>query len=247
MDPQNRCPSWVRCVSGRPFAVGLGAIVLLLSAGPLFTGPAYAQPGKIPVQKRGVKAPAARPSSLRSSRSLSSSASRRLSVRAREVQRESATVRSGLRRSRRYSSGAPGTTKASAKARPPYRVPGANEANKPINADSWPPNQGFEGAPTRGTLRAGEVLQRYGGPSGTYLAPLGTAYQSVALPGGSQEKAKHYYRVVRPVSVTQGRIAPAFGEPGGGMQFITSQPVSELLKNGSLERWPPDPAPLRQP
>ncbi|WP_431038504.1 TNT domain-containing protein [Streptomyces sp. P6-2-1] len=98
---------------------------------------------------------------------------------------------------------------------------------------SWkyPPNDGFaetNGAPDRTPtrLRRGERLDRFGSVYGAFLAPAGDAYAQRALPpqnlGTREESAPcgyHVYEVTKRFTVWQGRIAPWFGQPGGGQQI----------------------------
>jgi len=41
---------------------------------------------------------------------------------------------------------------------------------------------------------------------------------------------------VSPVQVQAGRVAPWFGEAGGGTQFQFSQSIGELVRSGVLRR-----------
>ncbi|EHV4448790.1 TNT domain-containing protein [Escherichia coli] len=50
---------------------------------------------------------------------------------------------------------------------------------------------------------------------------------------------KYYeYEVIKPLPAIQGKIAPAFGEPGGGIQILPNMQervnVEWLLKNGYI-------------
>jgi len=106
------------------------------------------------------------------------------------------------------------------------------------NADggwNWPKNLGFEGNPVKTTIPVGTRLDRYGEPNGSFLAPKGTPYEQRALaPGGKADKY-YEYEVIKPLPAIQGKIAPAFGEPGGGIQILPNMQdrvnVQWLLKN----------------
>jgi hypothetical protein len=62
-----------------------------------------------------------------------------------------------------------------------------------------------------------------------------------SLPPGKQADPYEQFQVLKPFSVTQEIIAPAFGQPGGGIQMRASipeyekgkmvAPISELLKH----------------
>jgi hypothetical protein len=42
--------------------------------------------------------------------------------------------------------------------------------------------------------------------------------------------------VLRPIEVQAGEIAPWFGQPGGGTQYMFSQTIDELINAGILGR-----------
>lgn len=41
--------------------------------------------------------------------------------------------------------------------------------------------------------------------------------------------------VLKPLAVKSGKVAPAFGQPGGGVQYLTSDSVRQLIKDGYLK------------
>lgn len=82
---------------------------------------------------------------------------------------------------------------------------------------------------SRVTLRAGLMADRFGSPFGGFLAPGGTSYGARALPPDSLNTRAddpthlcnyHLYRVTRAFDVDAGPIAPAFQQPGGGLQYV---------------------------
>ncbi|MEU3861314.1 TNT domain-containing protein [Streptomyces sp. NPDC028722] len=95
----------------------------------------------------------------------------------------------------------------------------------------YPPDDGF--AETNGqvdkhveVLEPGEDLDRFGSEYGSYLAPAGDPYAERALPPQNLDTRDpkypcdyHRYIVEEPFPVWQGRIAPWFGQPGGGRQI----------------------------
>ncbi|YCH31503.1 hemagglutinin repeat-containing protein [Erwinia sp. D4-22] len=85
---------------------------------------------------------------------------------------------------------------------------------------NWPEKLGFAEEPVKTTLPVGTRLDRYGKTSGSFLAPKGTATEQRALAPGSLADQYHEYEVIKPLPVMQGKIAPAFGEPGGGVQIL---------------------------
>lgn len=80
------------------------------------------------------------------------------------------------------------------------------------------------------TLDVGALIDRYGGPGGDFTAPKGTPYKMRSLPYYKNQNVYHIYRVIKPIeNVEAGTIAPAFGEPGGGIQYKLPAPIEKLL------------------
>nr|WP_235658140.1 glycohydrolase toxin TNT-related protein [Pseudomonas amygdali] len=104
----------------------------------------------------------------------------------------------------------------------------------------WPENLGFSGDPIKNTLPVGTKLDRYGGPQGSFLSPQGVPFEQRALAPGSKAEEYYEYEVLRPLPVIQGKIAPAFGELGGGTQILPDLSerfnVERLVKEGYLRR-----------
>ena len=79
------------------------------------------------------------------------------------------------------------------------------------------------------TLDVGALIDRYGGPGGDFTAPKGTPYKMRSLPYYKNQNVYHVYRVIKPIeNVEAGTIAPAFGEPGGGIQYKLPAPIEKL-------------------
>ena len=85
------------------------------------------------------------------------------------------------------------------------------------------------------TLSPGTRIDRFGLETGRYLAPEGTPLAARALPPSSTRGAPTVYEVARPLNVEAGLAAPAFGQPGGGIQYKTSSPVADLIRMGYLK------------
>jgi len=105
------------------------------------------------------------------------------------------------------------------------------------------------------TLPAGQnlMVDRFGNESGTFLSPAGTKFGQRAIPPANLNTNDprypynyHLYRVAKDVTVCAGPAAPAFDQPGGGVQYVTSSKacptlpttvtVGSLVSNGSLVR-----------
>ena len=113
----------------------------------------------------------------------------------------------------------------------------------------WPANHGFKKIYGKKTLVKGEVVDRYGFSSGSYLSPVNTSYDERSLAPGTKENRRIVkYIVIEPFSVYYGSIAPWFGKPGGGIQFwlgedihgaeisvqqlIDDEIIKEVIENG---------------
>ena len=105
---------------------------------------------------------------------------------------------------------------------------------------NWPEKLGFAEAPAQTTLPVGTRLDRYGNTNGAFLSPLGTPQEQRALAPGTLAEQYHQYEVIKPLPVIQGKIAPAFGEPGGGIQILPNMKdrvnVQWLLDNKYIRK-----------
>ena len=106
----------------------------------------------------------------------------------------------------------------------------------PDGSPIWPPNRGFDGNPIKVTLEPGTLIDRYGYDGGTFVSPKGIPYTERSLPIGTDQKPYTVFEVVKPVEVQAGKIAPWFGEKGGGIQYEFSQKISDLLQQGILRK-----------
>jgi RHS repeat-associated protein len=102
----------------------------------------------------------------------------------------------------------------------------------------WPPNRGFMGSPTRGVLKPGTRIDRYGSELGTFASPAGTPFGARALPPHAASAPLRQYEVLQPLPTRSGTAAPWFGQPGGGMQYEFAQPIETLIEQGFLRRIP---------
>jgi hypothetical protein len=85
---------------------------------------------------------------------------------------------------------------------------------------------------TSETLAPGTVIDRYAPDTGNYLSPAGTPFEARALPADAGPL--HQYEVMESLDVEAGIAAPAFGQPGAGIQYRTTQPLDELVAAGIL-------------
>jgi hypothetical protein len=103
----------------------------------------------------------------------------------------------------------------------------------------YPANGGFVGEPTPTTLDVGTRIDRYGSPYGKYASPEGTPYYQRSLPPGSDGKPYSIYELTKPLRVQSGTVAPAFGELGGGTQYLLPRSVRGLIDDAFLKEVSP--------
>jgi Tuberculosis necrotizing toxin len=111
-----------------------------------------------------------------------------------------------------------------------------------IECTFWfPANDGFAGKPKQEKIETGKLIDRYGGPGGTFLSPEGIPYPQRALPYEQSKMSYHRYQVEKPLTAATGPIAGWFDQPGGGVQYKTSKPVQQLIDEGVLKELPAKP------
>lgn len=104
----------------------------------------------------------------------------------------------------------------------------------------WPANGGFLGDPVETTLKPGTMIDRYGGPGGSYVSPKGTPFGQRGLPAYYENAQPYYqYQVVESVTVRGGTVAPAFGGGGGGVQYQFGTSIQDLIDSGVLKQVGP--------
>ena len=95
----------------------------------------------------------------------------------------------------------------------------------------YPSNDGAVGVIVTVTLPSGDVLTRYGKPTGRYVSPDGMTFEQRALPSTTNEGDFHVYCVERPIDgVQKGKIAPWFGRLGGGIQYKLPDRIVNLME-----------------
>jgi hypothetical protein len=98
----------------------------------------------------------------------------------------------------------------------------------------WTGNNGFANGSVTVTLPAGTQIDRYGGDTGSFAAPIGTPYNVRSLPPESDNAPYTVYTVQQDVKVQSGTAAPAFGQPGGGVQYLLPDTIRSLLDNNII-------------
>ena len=104
----------------------------------------------------------------------------------------------------------------------------------PEAKDGYP--DGFDGPVEPNRLETGDVVDRYGRPGGEFASPEGTPFDERALPPSSAGAGYHRYEVLKPLpeGVTEGKIAPWFEQPGGGIQYKFDHSIEWYVEHGYL-------------
>ena len=111
----------------------------------------------------------------------------------------------------------------------------------------WPANYGFAaGEDSMVTLSSGTRIDRFGRPTGGFVAPAGTPFGQRALPASSYNSEYHVYEVIKPIEgVRAGPAEPWFGQPGRGVQYQMPRSVEAHLRDGELTEITPAVKPER--
>ncbi len=102
----------------------------------------------------------------------------------------------------------------------------------------WPRNFGFEGTPKAVELKPDTILDRFGGPNGTFLSPVKPGevpFEKRSLPYGEKKVVRYQYKVLKAFNVQEGPAAAWFDQPGGGIQYKTPKPIKDLVAEKFLE------------
>lgn len=103
----------------------------------------------------------------------------------------------------------------------------------------YPPDDGFDGGvQLPNTLAEGDTLDRFGDADGFYASDEGLPFDQRSLPPSSLAYPYQRYEVTSkglPEGVTEGPIAPWFGQPGGGVQYKFDKPIQWYVDHGHLK------------
>ncbi|MGY3778096.1 TNT domain-containing protein [Isobaculum melis] len=105
--------------------------------------------------------------------------------------------------------------------------------NQVTGAPRYPANDGFlSDWPDIVGMAKGDVIDRIGSNgSGQYFSPVGSTFESRALPPFMQTQPYTKYKVLRPFETTTGKVAPWFGQPGAGTQHYTNFLIKDRYGN----------------
>ncbi|KAF5657725.1 filamentous hemagglutinin adhesin [Fusarium heterosporum] len=121
----------------------------------------------------------------------------------------------------------------------------------------YPPQNGFQidehGNAINGSmvLQVGTLVDRFGSEYGSFISAAAAPYSQRALPPSNLDTNPdtpdfpynyHVYRVIKPLTVIGGPIAPWFGQPGLGAQFFTGEVgnIKFLLEQNYLQKEDPE-------
>ncbi|WP_234264970.1 glycohydrolase toxin TNT-related protein [Hydrogenophaga sp. NFH-34] len=106
-----------------------------------------------------------------------------------------------------------------------FRSPNSTQAGGEWDWSTQAPNGGaVPGTSKAIKIEPGQVLDRYGSRGGTYLSPVNTPYEQRSLAPGAKGNGYERYEVTKPFNVVRSEVAPAMGQPGGGIQYQIVQP-----------------------
>jgi hypothetical protein len=103
----------------------------------------------------------------------------------------------------------------------------------------YPDNNGFMGAIEQISLMPGQIIDRYGGSNySRFFSPSGTPASARALPSETAAQPLRNFEVLKPFEVQSGTVAPWFGQPGGGTQYLSPVRLEVLIKRGIVREIP---------
>ncbi len=86
--------------------------------------------------------------------------------------------------------------------------------NGDVNIDGF-----FNGEYKNTKLTENMIIDRYGGNNGTFFGKEGTSIPERAMSPNSDFSQYNRYIVTDEIPIREGKIAPWFGQPGGGVQY----------------------------
>lgn len=113
---------------------------------------------------------------------------------------------------------------------------GASSVGKALERSPWPDNDGFMHKPVQTVLKPGTRIDRFGGDRGRFVAAQGTPLAQRSMRMGADKAPYSVFEVQSDLQVRGGITAPAFGQPGGGIQYTLPESVRSLLEAGVIRR-----------
>ena len=90
-----------------------------------------------------------------------------------------------------------------------------------------------EGTKHLTNIKAGQQFDRYGSLAGRYMTDVGTPPTKLALPA-TNSGIRTTLQATRNFRAYTGIVADAFGNTGGGVQYVMRYPIEKLIKKGWL-------------
>lgn len=82
---------------------------------------------------------------------------------------------------------------------------------------------------------SGERIDRYGNEHGSYFSPEGTLLENRSSHPFTNTDSYNSFEITKPLTVRTSIVAPFYGQPGGGIQYITPYKTSVLLEQGYIK------------
>jgi hypothetical protein len=113
-------------------------------------------------------------------------------------------------------------------------------------ANTYPPQEGFRldsnGTQifSRTTIPNNTYVDRFGNINGSYVSPVGTPYEQRAIPPsnlvrrGASGFVYARFLTLQEIEVESGFIAPWYGQPGGGIQYVLPDYTLNLVNQTKL-------------
>lgn len=114
-------------------------------------------------------------------------------------------------------------------------APGVGKA---LELSPWPANNGFMHEPVETALKTGTFVDRFGSDAGTFTAHVGTPLRQRAMRQGAENAPYSVFELQQNIAVWGGITAPAFSQPGGGIQYRFPTSMASLLESGAMRRLP---------
>ncbi|MBR7838951.1 glycohydrolase toxin TNT-related protein [Actinospica durhamensis] len=97
------------------------------------------------------------------------------------------------------------------------------------------PDGALNGEVSPGVISKGQLVDRYGDGSGTYVAPAGTDFGARSMPPEAQAGEYKVMRATEDIPTKQSVCTPYFGQEGLGVQHKLPTSVDSLVVGGKLE------------
>jgi len=79
-------------------------------------------------------------------------------------------------------------------------------------------------------------MDRFGEEAGKFASPQGTPAPMRALSPGALSRPFNTYEVIQPLTVKEGPVLPAYGQPGLGTQYLLPSSVESLIRSDVLRK-----------